>query len=228
MAEPLTADHVLEYPGGYTRSVGPVIGRFLTGLRDGAIVARAPRRRPRARAADRVRPDDERARSRPRAITGSRSVRAGTRADVHVGRGAAAGQAPAHEAVRVRADPARRRRHRDPAHGRLRIAGRDHASACASRRAGGPSAPATSPTSKRGCRSATARSRDAARRCTCPAEDEQPVTGITSAIRLEYDAQRRAGRRASYLDGLGEGKIIGGRAPSTRRRVRRRHAAPTR
>ena len=30
-------EHVLEYPGGYTRSVGPVIGRFLTGLRDGRI-----------------------------------------------------------------------------------------------------------------------------------------------------------------------------------------------
>ena len=33
--EPLVATHVLEYP--YTRSVGPVIGRFLTGLRDGRI-----------------------------------------------------------------------------------------------------------------------------------------------------------------------------------------------
>ena len=30
-------DHVLEYPGGYTRSVGPVIGRFLTSLRDGRL-----------------------------------------------------------------------------------------------------------------------------------------------------------------------------------------------
>lgn len=30
--------HVLEYPGGYTRSVGPVIGRFLTGLRDGRLL----------------------------------------------------------------------------------------------------------------------------------------------------------------------------------------------
>jgi hypothetical protein len=29
---------VLEFPGGYTRSVGPVIGRFLTELRDGVIV----------------------------------------------------------------------------------------------------------------------------------------------------------------------------------------------
>ena len=33
--EPLIATHVLEYP--YTRSVGPVIGRFLTGLRDQRI-----------------------------------------------------------------------------------------------------------------------------------------------------------------------------------------------
>ena len=37
MTDTLTAHHVLEYPGGYTRSVGPVIGRFLTGLRDGRI-----------------------------------------------------------------------------------------------------------------------------------------------------------------------------------------------
>ena len=31
-----SADHVLEYP--YVRSVGPVIGAFLTGLRDGKVV----------------------------------------------------------------------------------------------------------------------------------------------------------------------------------------------
>jgi uncharacterized OB-fold protein len=37
MSGTLTAHHVLEYPGGYTRSVGPVIGRFFTGLRDGRI-----------------------------------------------------------------------------------------------------------------------------------------------------------------------------------------------
>ncbi|MGZ8734240.1 MAG: Zn-ribbon domain-containing OB-fold protein [Acidimicrobiia bacterium] len=35
MTEVLVEHHVLEYPGGYTRSTGPVIGRFLTGLRDG-------------------------------------------------------------------------------------------------------------------------------------------------------------------------------------------------
>jgi hypothetical protein len=40
MSEPddevLTSAHVLEYP--YSRSVGPVIGAFLTGLRDGRIM----------------------------------------------------------------------------------------------------------------------------------------------------------------------------------------------
>ena len=80
--------HVLEYPGGYTRSVGPVIGRFLTGLRDGTHRRRAPRRRPRARAADRVRPVDERAgRGRRRPLDRGRAAR--HRAGVHVGRRAA-------------------------------------------------------------------------------------------------------------------------------------------
>jgi uncharacterized OB-fold protein len=37
-SERLVADHALEFPGGYTRSVGPVIGRFLTELRDGRLV----------------------------------------------------------------------------------------------------------------------------------------------------------------------------------------------
>nr|WP_185034611.1 OB-fold nucleic acid binding domain-containing protein [Actinomadura coerulea] len=35
MPEP---NHVLEFPGGYTRSVGPVIGRFFSELRDGRLV----------------------------------------------------------------------------------------------------------------------------------------------------------------------------------------------
>ncbi|WP_308249680.1 Zn-ribbon domain-containing OB-fold protein [Sphaerisporangium fuscum] len=37
-SDPLVAEHVLEFPGGYTRTTGPVIGRFLTELRDGRIV----------------------------------------------------------------------------------------------------------------------------------------------------------------------------------------------
>lgn len=36
---PLVAHHNLAFPGGYTRSVGPVMGKFLTGLRDGEFVA---------------------------------------------------------------------------------------------------------------------------------------------------------------------------------------------
>lgn len=39
----LVAHHVLEFPGGYRRSVGPVVGRFLGGLRVGKIAGvRAP------------------------------------------------------------------------------------------------------------------------------------------------------------------------------------------
>ncbi len=37
-SDTLVEHHVLEYPGGYTRSVGPAAGEFLTGLRDGRIV----------------------------------------------------------------------------------------------------------------------------------------------------------------------------------------------
>jgi uncharacterized OB-fold protein len=36
MSEALVAAHVLEYP--YTRSVGPVIGTFLAGLKDGVVL----------------------------------------------------------------------------------------------------------------------------------------------------------------------------------------------
>jgi len=36
MTDALIAPHVLEYP--YTRSVGPVIGTFLAGLRDGVLL----------------------------------------------------------------------------------------------------------------------------------------------------------------------------------------------
>ncbi|WP_017538405.1 Zn-ribbon domain-containing OB-fold protein [Nocardiopsis halophila] len=36
--EPLIGTHGVAFPGGYTRSTGPVIGRFLTELRDGRLV----------------------------------------------------------------------------------------------------------------------------------------------------------------------------------------------
>jgi uncharacterized OB-fold protein len=35
---PLIEHHVLEYPGGYTRSVGPALSKFFGGLRDGRLV----------------------------------------------------------------------------------------------------------------------------------------------------------------------------------------------
>ncbi|WP_246064567.1 Zn-ribbon domain-containing OB-fold protein [Nonomuraea longispora] len=37
-SDPLVARHVLEFPGGYTRTTGPVIGRFLSELRARRIV----------------------------------------------------------------------------------------------------------------------------------------------------------------------------------------------
>ena len=59
----LTAPHVLEYP--YRRSVGPVLGRFFTGLRDGKLLGvRAAR--PRAGAAGRVRSRERRVARRAR------------------------------------------------------------------------------------------------------------------------------------------------------------------
>ena len=36
--EPLIEHHVLEYPGGYTRSLGTALSRYLTGLRAGRII----------------------------------------------------------------------------------------------------------------------------------------------------------------------------------------------
>lgn len=38
MTTPLIEHHVLEYPGGYTRSTGSAVSRYLTGLRDGKLV----------------------------------------------------------------------------------------------------------------------------------------------------------------------------------------------
>ena len=38
MTAPLVEHHVLEYPGGYTRSIGPALSRYFGGLRDGKIV----------------------------------------------------------------------------------------------------------------------------------------------------------------------------------------------
>ena len=124
MTDVFTAHHVIEYPGGYTRSVGPVIGRFLTGLRDGRILA--------VRLADGrvlVPPTEYDPSTSAAVVRRGRPLDRGRaarhRAVVHVGCAAPRRQARARQAVRVRADPARRRRHRDVARRRLRQRRRD-------------------------------------------------------------------------------------------------------
>ena len=86
-SEALHAEHRLEYP--YSRSVGPVIGAFLTGLRDGRLSGCQRVRRLGHRAAHRVRPHHRRGRRR----AGRGRPRRGGRV-VGVGRPPAA-QAPA-------------------------------------------------------------------------------------------------------------------------------------
>ena len=54
----LVAPMVIEYP--FSRTTGPVIGAFLTGLRERVLVGIKADRRTGDRAADRVRPDDRR------------------------------------------------------------------------------------------------------------------------------------------------------------------------
>ena len=172
----------------------------------------AARRRPRARAADGVRPDHERARSRADGDALDRGRPARHRADVHVGRGAAR--------------PASTRSTKPFAFALIRPDGADtamlHVVDCGERRRdprrlarraalAGRAHRARSPTSRRGFRSATARS-PSRRRCTCPAEDEQPVTGITVADPARVRAHRRASRPPRYLEG------------SRRRKDHRRHA----
>ena len=99
----------LEFPGGYTRSVGPVIGRFLTELRDGRLVGvRTPAGRVLFPPAEY---DAGRRGGAPR--SSSRSARRDRR---HATPGCAPPPGPsARPAVRVGAGQARRRGHRDAA-----------------------------------------------------------------------------------------------------------------
>ena len=213
-----TSQHVLEYPGGYTRSVGPGDRAFPHGAARRPHRGRAAGRRSRARAADGVRPGDERAGRGRRRRTGSRSGRAAPCSRARGSRSPRAGKHPLDQAVRVRADPPRRCRHRVAARGRLRQRRRDPRSARGSRPAGGPSAPGTSPTSRRGSRSATARS-PSRPPLHVPAEDEQPVTGITVADPARVRAHRGRGDRP-LPRGSGRGQDHRRPGAVERRRVR--------
>ena len=165
MTDVLTAHHVLDYPGGYTRSVGPVVGRFLTGLRDGRIEG--------------VRLADGRVLVPPTEYDPTTSAEIAPAGDHWLTLGPAGRVQSFTWVAEPRAD-----KHpltKPFAFALIRPDGADtamlHVVDCGSADgivvgsrvapAGAPSAPATSPTSKRGCRSPTARSRRS-RRCASP------------------------------------------------------------
>jgi uncharacterized OB-fold protein len=211
LTDVFTAQHVIEYPGGYTRSVGPVIGRFLTGLRDARILA--------------VRLADGRVLVPPTEYdpTTSAAVSAEGDAWIEVGpRGTV-------QAFTWVSEPRPDKHALDKpfAFALIRPDGADtallHVVDCGSAdgiRVGSRVAPRW-----RAERTGTITDIEAwiplgdgeepePATLHVPAEDEQPVTGITVPIKLEYDLT--AGVATSrYLKGLAEKKIIGGRAPSS-------------
>ncbi len=211
MTDTFTAQHVLEYPGGYTRSVGPVIGKFLTGLRDGKLLG--------VRLADGrvlVPPTEyDPVTSESVPADGPNWVEVGPRGTVQSFTWVAEPRAGKHPLDRpfafalIRPDGADTAMlhvvdcgSADALRVGMRVAPRWRAE-----RVGyvtdidawvplgdgeEPEPPAIHP----------------------PAEDEQPVTGITVPIRLDYTLTAGVAT-TRYLKGLGQGKIIGGRAPSS-------------
>ena len=138
----LSAPLIIEYP--FSRTTGPVIGAFLTGLREQVLIGI------RARDGKVIVPpteyDPHHRRGAHRAGRGGSRGRGG-----HVGLGAAAdAEAPPPGAVRLGARAARRRRRRLPAAGRCRLDRRACPRACGSSRAGRPTARARSTTSSAG------------------------------------------------------------------------------
>jgi uncharacterized OB-fold protein len=211
MSEALLAPHVLEYPGGYTRSVGPVIGRFLTGLRDGRIEA--------VRLADGrvlVPPAEyDPATSETIAPDGPHWIEVGPRATVQSFTWVAAPRAGKHPLTKPFAFAL------------IRPDGADTALLHVVECPGADSITVGTRVAPRWRAERTGHVTDIEAwvplgdgeepgpvPLRVPAADEQPVTGITTPTRLEYTlAAGEATRR--YLEGLGEGKIIGGRAPSS-------------
>jgi uncharacterized protein len=211
MAEQLVEDHVLEYPGGYTRSVGPVIGRFLTGLREGRIEA--------------VRLADGRVLAPPTEYdpTTSASVAADGPQWIEVG---PRGTVQTFTWV-AQPRPGKHALTKPFAFALIRPDGADtallHMVDCGSADA-----------IRVGLRVAPRWRAERTGHITdieawvplgdgeepeppalhVPAEDEQPVTGIVSDMRLEYELVAGLST-ARYLEGLGEGKILGGKAPSS-------------
>jgi len=200
--------HVLEYPGGYTRSTGPVIGRFLTGLRDGRIEA--------VRLADgRVLcPPTEYDPTTSAAVApeGDHWVTVGPCGRVQAFTWVAEPRAGKHPLTKPFAFALIRPDTADTAMLHVIDCGTPDAIEIGMRvtprwraerighitdiEAWVPLGDGEEPTNAP---------------LRIPPVDEQPVTGIVSEVRLEYTIN--AGEStARYLLGLGEGKIIGGRA----------------
>jgi uncharacterized OB-fold protein len=211
LTDVFTAHHVIEYPGGYTRSVGPVIGRFLTGLRDSRILA--------------VRLGDGRVLVPPTEYDPSTSAAIEAEGDhwIEVG---PRGTVQSFTWV-SQPRPGKHLLATPFAFALIRPDGADtamlHVVDCGSAdaiRVGSRVAPRW-----RAERSGSITDIEAwlplgdgeepePATLHVPADDEQPVTGITVPIRLEYELTAGVAT-TRYLKGLGEGKIIGGRAPSS-------------
>jgi uncharacterized OB-fold protein len=208
VTDTFVAKHALEYPGGYTRSVGPVIGRFLTSLRDGRIEG--------------VRIADGRVLVPPTEYDPVTSEPVGD--FVEVGPAGTVQSWTWVEEPRpgkhvldhpfafamIRPDGADTAwvhvvdaGTKDAMVTGMRVAPRWRTDRVGSVRDIEAWVPLTD-----GEQPQPARSR------VDVAADEGPVTGMISPIRLEYEVA--AGEAATrYLAGLGEGKIIGARAPSS-------------
>jgi len=211
LTDVFTAHHVIEYPGGYTRSVGPVIGRFLTGLRDGKLLA--------VRLADGrvlVPPTEyDPTTSADIQPEGDHWIEVGPRGTVQAFTWVDEPRAGKHPLQKPFAFALIRPDGADTAMLHMVDCGSADAIRVGSRVAprwrseregfitdieawmplGDGEEPQPAP-------------------LHVPAEDEQPVTGITVPIRLEYTLNAGVAT-TRYLRGLGEGKIIGGRAPSS-------------
>jgi uncharacterized OB-fold protein len=207
----LLEPHVLDYPGGYTRSVGPVIGRFLSGLRAGRIEA--------VRLADGrvlVPPAEyDPATSSEVGADGPHWIEVGPRGTVQTYTWVSQPRAGKHTLTKpfafalIRPDGADTALLHmvdcgtpDAIRVGLRVAPRwraDRTGHITDIEAWVPLGDGEEPE---------------AAPLRVPAEDEQPVTGITTVTRLEYMLNAGAAT-ARYLAGLGEGKIIGARAPSS-------------
>ncbi len=215
MANSFIAEHSLEYPGGYQRSVGPVLGRFMTALREGKILA--------------VKGVDGRKIVPPQEYDPVTSDAIGSKAEDFVEVGPA-GRVVSWSWVN---EP---RIGKHPlsvpfAFALIRLDGADttmlHAVDC-----GTPEGIATGTrvaprwrTDRVGkitdieCFTVMADGEQpvlAPARTNLPGDDteEGDVTGMNSQFRLDYRVPAGASTRR-YLNGLGEGKIIGGRAPSS-------------